>query len=212
MWAAASLTKPFQAAEPRLGALRVRFSFAGSQTIVTQLVQGARADVVATADPSSMADLVAAGLVEAPQVFTTNGLVVAVARGNPKSIAALADLARPDVRVVLADPSVPVGRYARQLLERAGLRVEAKSLELDTKATLGRVEVGDADAAVVYGTDVKASTRSEAVTVPEAAGLVARYPIAVLRASNHRREAAAFVESARSGVVHEELLAAGFLS
>jgi molybdate transport system substrate-binding protein len=208
--AAASLTKPFDAAAASLAPVEVRYSYAGSQSLVTQLTQGAPADVVALADDATMGRLVGAGLVDAPVVIARNTLVIAVAPGNPKAITGLADLARPDVTVVLAEPSVPAGGYAKQALDAAHVRVSPKSLELDVKATLGRVETGEADAAIVYGTDVRASTKSTAVAFPEAASVVAAYPIAIVKATGNRRAAEAFVASAQTGSVHDALVAAGF--
>lgn len=213
VFAAASLTEAFTAAAARIPQVRPAYSFAGSQQVVTQLVQGARADVVATADDASMQRLVAAGLVGPPVTFARTRLVIAVAPGNPNGIGGLADLSRPGLAVVLADPSVPAGRYARQVLDRAGLRVSPRSLELDVKAALGKVTTGVADAAIVYATDVGSSGgRAVAVTFREAddpAASVA-YRIAVVEATRHRPAATAFVAAATGGPVRDALLAAGF--
>jgi len=218
--AAVSLARPFKDSAtsfkreagypdgaPRLA---VSFNFAGSQSIVTLVADGYPVDVVATADEASMAKLVAQDLVFPPVIFATNRIVIAVAKGNPKAITGLADLTKPGVSTVLADPSVPVGAYARQALDVAGVKLSPKSLELDTKATIGRVERGDVDAAIVYATDVKASTSTDAVSFSQADDIVARYPIAVVKGAEHRDAAEVFVTSARSGAVHDALLAAGF--
>ncbi len=193
--------------------VRPTFSFGGSQQLVTQLLQGARADVVATADEASMQRLVDASLVEPAVTFAHTNLVIAVRPGNPKGIRGLADLARPDLDVVLADPSVPAGRYARQVLDAASVRVRPRSLELDVKAALAKVTAGEADAAVVYATDVRGiGGRADAVPFPEAAapGAEVTYRIAVVRATRHRPAAEAFVAATTGGPVRDALIAAGF--
>jgi len=170
VFAAASLAEAFTAAEAAIPHVRPSFSFAGSQQLATQLTQGATADVVATADDATMQRLVAARLVDPPVTLTRSRLVIVVAPGNPKGVTGLADLARPGLAVVLADPSVPVGRYTRQVLAAAGVEVAARSMELDVKATLAKVTAGAADAAIVYATDVRSSAgKAAAVTFPEAA-------------------------------------------
>ena len=213
MFAAASLAEAFDAATTALPQVRPRFGFGGSQQLVTQLLQGATADVVATADAPSMERLVAAGLVDPPVTFARTTLVIAVQPGNPRAVTSLADLARPGLTVVLADPSVPAGRYARQVLDAASVRVNPRSLELDVKAALAKVIAGEADAALVYATDVQASAgRADAVTFPEAdepaAAVTCR--IAVVRATRHRPAAEAFAAAATAGPVRDALVAAGF--
>lgn len=173
--AAASLTDAFE----DLGG--ATFQFAGSQALVRQVRDGAAADVIATADEVSMRALVDAGLVESPVVFARNELVIAVAPGNPEDIDGLRDLGRDDVLVVLADPSVPAGRYTTRALARAGVDVAARSLELDVRAALARVTAGEADAAVVYATDVEAAGGdAAAVTIDDEHDVEVRYPAAVL--------------------------------
>lgn len=211
VFAAASLTEAFSATSDSIPQVRPTFSFAGSQQLVTQLEQGAEADVVATADAPSMQRLVDARLVDRPVTFAHSTLVIAVAPGNPEGISGLSDLARAGLAVVLADPSVPAGRYTRQALDDAGVRVAPRSLELDVKATLAKVAAGEADAAVVYATDVRSSGgKATAVPFPEAAGVVVEYRIAVVSATLRRRAAEAFVASSTSGPVRDALLAAGF--
>jgi molybdate transport system substrate-binding protein len=170
--AAASLTEAF---EDVGGAT---FSFAGSQQLVAQVEAGAPVDVVAVADPDAMDRLVRAGLVGPPAVFAYNRLAIAVEPGNPARIAGLADLARPGLKVVLADPAVPAGRYTRQALDRAGVVVRPVSLELDVKAVARKVVDGEADAGIVYATDVAAGAR---VDIPDTANVVAAYSVATVR-------------------------------
>lgn len=215
VFAAASLTEPFTAASTAVPQVRPTFSFGGSQQLVAQLLQGARADVVATADEISMQRVVDASLVEPPVTFARTTLVIAVRPGNPAGIRALADLARPDVDVVLADPSVPAGRYARQVLDAASVPLSPRSLELDVKAALAKVTAGEADAALVYATDVRSSRgRADAVPFPEAGapGAAVTYRIAVARATRHRPAAQAFVAATTGGPVREALMAAGFVT
>ncbi|MGI8983859.1 MAG: molybdate ABC transporter substrate-binding protein [Acidimicrobiales bacterium] len=186
--AAASLTEAFE----DLGrGQAVGYSFAGSQAVVAQVEAGAPVDVVATADGDAMARLERAGLVDRPRQFAHNRLAIAVAPGNPLRILALADLARGGLKVVLADPSVPAGRYAGQALDRAGVEVRPVSLELDVKAVARKVAAGEADAGIVYTTDVG---RAGAVAIPDAANVVASYPVAVVRPTAHRGAAEAFVD------------------
>jgi molybdate transport system substrate-binding protein len=126
-------------------------------------------------------------------------------------VKALADLARSDLAVVLADPSVPAGKLAQQVLDKAGVKVVPKSLELDVKSTLTKVTSGEADAAIVYVTDVRAAGAKVAgVTIPDEQNAVASYPIAVVKATGNRTGAEAFVNSARHGPVQDALMGRGF--
>ena len=188
------------------------FSFAGSQQLVTNVINGAPADVIATADQATMQKLVTAGLVDMPVTFTRNRLEIAVAPGNPKGIHTLADLARSDISVVLAAPAVPAGNFAKQVLATANVTVTPKSLELDVKTVLEKVESGDADAAIVYTTDVAAASGLvTGVDIPDAQNIIATYPIAVVKATVNAAAAAAFVTEAVSGLVQKALLKRGFL-
>jgi molybdate transport system substrate-binding protein len=215
VFAAASLTESFSDAAKMLEAnnpgFMVTYSFAGSQQLVTNIQNGAPADGIATADLSTMQKLTSAGLVDTPKVFARNTLEIAVAKGNPKNIMGLADLANPAISVVLADPSVPVGKFSREALAKAGVSVTPKSNELDVKSTLQKVESGDADAAIVYTTDIMAaSDKVDGVVIPENQNVIAVYPIAVVKASQNQAAAAAFVQSAVSGDVQQALLKRGF--
>lgn len=201
--AAASLTDVFE----DLGG--ATFQFAGSQALVRQVRDGAPADVIATADEASMQVLVQADLVEAPVVFARNELVIAVEPGNPEAIDGLEDLGRDDLLVVLADPSVPAGRYAARALAEAGVEVRARSLELDVRAALTKVAAGEADAAVVYATDVEAADgRAEAVAIDD--DVEVGYPVAVL-ADGDRAAGRAFVQLLLGERGRRVLRAHGFL-
>lgn len=216
VFAAASLTKSFGSARQPLTdanpGLSITYNFAGTSTLVSQIEQGAPADVIASADTANMIKLVNAGLVETPVVFARNKLEIAVARGNPKHITSLADLARPGVAVVLEAPGVPAGDYTRSVLARLHVTVTPRSLETDVKSALAKVTAGEADATVVYVTDVRAAGSAvTGVSIPDSEQPVITYPIAVLKASKNQLAARAFVTSAVSGDVQRALVAAGFL-
>jgi molybdate transport system substrate-binding protein len=204
--AAASLTEAFD----ELGG--ATFTYAGSSALVTQIRQGAPADVFASADERHMAQLVDAGLVERPRTFARNALAIITKPGNPKGVHGLADLARPGVAVVLADPAVPVGSYAAEALGKAGVAVHPVSLEVDVKAVVTRVTIGDADAGIVYVSDARAAAgRSDEVDVPADQNVVATYPIAVVKATPHRAAARAFVARVLSARGQAALARHGFL-
>jgi molybdate transport system substrate-binding protein len=215
VFAAASLTGPFNGAKTKLTAahagLKLTYNFAGSNALVAQIKQGAPADVFASADSKNMQTLVDAGLVETPQTFARNKLQIAVAAGNPKRITTLADLAKPDVTVVMEAPGVPAGDYTRQVLAAKNITVKPKSLETDVKSALAKVTLGEADATVVYVTDVSATgSKVQAVSIPDADQPAITYPIAVVKATKNHAAARAFVDSAVSGEVQQSLEAAGF--
>jgi molybdate transport system substrate-binding protein len=217
VFAAASLTEAFTDDRTKLAAvnpgLSLTFSFAGSQQLVAQIESGAPADVVATADEPSMGKLVAANLVDTPRDFATNLLEIVVAPGNPKGVRGLSDLSRADLKVVLEDPSVPAGKYGRQALDRQGVKVNPVSLELDVKSELVKVETGEADAGIVYVTDIRsAGGKVSGVAIPGDQNVVARYPVAVVRGTTKRELAQAFVQQLYSGPGRQALLARGFLA
>ncbi len=217
VFAAASLTGAFKAAKPTLESqnpgFSLTYSFAGSNTLVTQIQQGAPADVFASADQPNMNKLVSGGLVETPVVFVNNKLEIAVAPGNPKHITSLQDLAKPGLTVVLEAPGVPAGDYTRQVEQQLGINITPKSLAPDVKTAITAVSTGEADATVVYTTDVSAAGSSvSGVTIPDNLQPTITYPIAVVKATHNHSAAQAFVQSAASGVVQQDLRAAGFLS
>lgn len=217
VFAAASLTGAFNEAKETFTKARpglsVTHNFAGSNALVTMIQQGAPADVFASADEANMNKLVTAGLVEPPVTFARNKLAIAVAPGNPKKIGGLADLAKPDLTVVLAAPGVPVGEYTKEALAKANVTVTPKSLESDVKAALTKVTSGEADASVVYVTDVAAAgDKAQGVDIPDNLNISAVYPLAVVKATKNRAAADAFVSSATTGEVQRSLQAAGFVA
>lgn len=200
VFAAASLTDAFNEAGKSFassnGRVGFSFSFGSSSTLATQITNGASADVFASADDATMQKVVDAGLAAGPpQAFASNKLQIAVAPGNPKKIAGLSDLARPDIVLVLAAPTVPAGTYALEALAKAGVSAKPVSQEIDVRAVLNKVTLGEADAGIVYVTDVKsASGRVTGVDIPEQQQVVARYPIAVVKSSKSGPLANRFVD------------------
>ena len=216
VFAASSLTEAFQDEQQTLvgkyPSLHLTYSFSGSTTLVTQILAGAPADVIATADPVSMQQLVSAGLVDTPTVFANNLLEIAVAPGNPKHITGLADLANPALKVVIEDPSQPAGKYTAEALANLGIVVHPVSEPLDVKSTLATVTSGNADAAVVYVSDVvSAGSTVTGVPIPASQNIIAVYPIAILKSSKNQAADKAFVNEIVSGTGQQALKNAGFL-
>ncbi|MBL8736780.1 MAG: molybdate ABC transporter substrate-binding protein [Planctomycetes bacterium] len=215
VFAAASLTASFQAIaaafEQQHPEHRVELHFAGTLQLVLQLREGASADVFASADVPNMTKVQDLGaLVDAPVEFARNQLVVVVRAGNPKGVRGLADLARADVKVALCGPEVPAGKYARQVLQRAGLEVRSVSDEPSVKAVVTKVQLGELDAALVYATDVAVSG-VEGVLLPAAENVVASYPIGVLDRGGNRVGATLFVAFVRSEAARSILRRHGFV-
>ena len=217
VFAAASLTDAFNESKTRLegenSSLSITNNFAGSQALVAQIQQGAPADVFASASSTNMQTLVDAGLVETPQVFAKNILEIAVARGNPKDIKTLADTERSGVTLVLADPTVPAGKYARQAYEQAGLpEPKPASHELDVKSVMTKLITGEADVVVAYVTDVRAAgNKVEGVPIPDDQNVVATFPIAALKASKNLAAARAYIAEILGAAGQAELKSKGFL-
>jgi molybdate transport system substrate-binding protein len=214
VFAAASLQPAFDKIGKQLETnqnISTTFSYAGTQTLTGQLTQGAQADVFASADTAHMDAVGTAGLLRgSPAIFAHNRLEIAVAKGNPKGIRTLADLARPGLVVVLADPSVPAGKYAQQALAKAGVTVHPVSLEQQVTGVLTKVVLGDADAGIVYVSDVVTSGQVDGVQIPDAQNVIATYPIAVLKSTQNQPGAAAFVDFVLSTDGQAILLKAGF--
>jgi molybdate transport system substrate-binding protein len=187
------------------------FSYAGTQTLTNQLQQGAPADVFASADPAHMTTIQNGGLLAGPsKIFAHNRLEIAVAKGNPKGIRTLADLSRSSLVVVLADPSVPAGKYAQQALSQAHVTVHPASLELQVTGVLSKLALGEADAGIVYISDIVTSGKVDGVAIPDSQNVVADYPIAVLKAASNSAAAQAFIDLVISPDGQAILRAAGF--
>ena len=185
VFAASSLTDAFtaigKAYETAHSGAKVTFSFSASSDLVQQVQQGAPADVIATASTKTM-DEVAKELASPAKPFARNKLVIVTEAGNPKHISALADLAKPGVVVVLAAVGVPAGDYARQALSDAHVSVHPKSLEDNVRGVLTKVELGEADAGIVYLTDaLVAGKKVSSTPIPRAP--IATYPIGAVKTS-----------------------------
>jgi molybdate transport system substrate-binding protein len=196
--------KDFQAANP---GVTVTFNFGGSGTLATQIAQGAAADVFASADQAQMNTLTSDHLIGANawQIFLTNRLVVILPANNPANVQTLQDLARPGLKLVLADTSVPAGKYARQVLANldkdpafssnfsAQALANVASNETDVKQVVAKVQLGEADAGIVYVSDAVATPQLKTIQVPAADNVIAKYPIAALTNASQPDLAADFI-------------------
>lgn len=214
--AAASLTKAFEQIGDAFQAehpdATVTFNFGSSSSLARQIEEGAPADVFASADEANMQELVDAGLIDgSPTTFARNQLTIVVKKGNPKKIQTLADLATAGI-VSLCGQEVPCGRYADQILTAANVTIPEGNVTRgqDVKATLGAVAEGDADAGIVYVTDV-ANADVDAIAIPAAPNAIAIYPIAMLTSSPNQALARAFIEFVLSPAGQAILETAGFL-
>ena len=199
--AASSLTDAFTALAVQFRkdnkGLKVRLNFGSSSTLVTQIQSGAPSDVLASADLSSIEKLVASGqVVTTPKVFARNTMSIAVKPGNPKSVRSVADLASLSF-IALCGKTVPCGVYASSVLTRAGVVIAESKVTrgIDVKATLSAVANGDADAAIVYKTDVSAAKKTVVgIDIPSAQNVKAMYGIAPIRGSKNPAIAKAFID------------------
>jgi molybdate transport system substrate-binding protein len=173
----------------------VKFNFAASSTLATQINQGAPADVFASADDANMQKITGPGAnLGSPVEFATNKLQVIVGSGNPKNITSVTDLAKPGIVSVTCDPAVPIGSYTQQVFQKAGITVKPKSLEPDVKGIVTKVTAGEADAGVVYATDVLAAgTAAQGVVIPDQLNVIANYPLSVVRQTHDAYSAQVFM-------------------
>lgn len=227
VFAAASLTnafeeigKAFEAANP---GVTVEFNFAGSQTLRTQIEQGAQADVFASANSKEMDALVVGNLVAADsaKIFLTNQLVAIMPANNPAGVTALADLAKPGMKVVLAAKEVPVGNYTLQMLDKmdavlgTGFKdkvlANVVSYENDVKQVVTKIQLGEADAGIVYSSDAVAAPELQKIDIPEENNIVAKYPLAALTISRNPELAQAFIAYVLSSEGQSVLQKWGFL-
>ncbi len=192
--------------------LSLSSTFAGSQVLRLQIEQGAPADVFLSADEAHVDALLRAGLVVEPVLFAHNELVVIVPPSNPAGIESLEDLPRAR-RLVIGDASVPVGRYTRAMLARAGLAdavlPNVVSEESNVRLVRAKVELGEADAAVVYRTDAAGSPHLRVIPIPEASSVRADYHAAIVAASPRRALARRFLEHLTSEAGQRALEAHG---
>ena len=214
--AAASLTTSFnkikadfESAHP---GVTVKLTYDGSSTLVQQITNGAQADVFASADQANMDKVAKASLNDgAPQLFARNKLEIAVPPNNPKNIASFADLAKPGVVVVVCADAVPCGAAALKVEAATGVRISPASKETAVTGVLSKVESGDADAGLVYLTDVNsAGSKVKGVPFPEADKAINDYPITVLKNAPQSALAKEFVAFVRGEQGRKELGAVGF--
>lgn len=220
VFAAASLTEAFDALaadfEAEHPAIEVSLSYGGSAALAQQIVEGAPVDVFASAAEPPMAVVVKAGLADDPVVFATNTLELVTPADNAAGITGLADLADPDLRIALCDPTVPCGAASDALLGQEGVTASPDTLESEVKSVLTKVVLGEVDAALVYRTDARAAGDAVVgIEVPGAASVVNRYPIAAVGAAADpdagRGEAAADFVAFVTGEAGRAVLAdAGF--
>ncbi|MCZ2127722.1 MAG: molybdate ABC transporter substrate-binding protein [Anaerolineales bacterium] len=214
VFAAASLTdafteigKEFDAANP---GVTTTFNFGGSQTLRTQIEEGAPADVFASANQKEMDALIESALVnkESSQVFLKNKLVVILPANNPAKITSLKELANSGIKLVLAAEEVPVGKYSRQALDlmNAAFGADFKdkvlanvvSNEDNVKQVVAKIQLGEADAGIVYTSDAVAAPELQTIEIPTEMNVIAKYPIAPLTESKNAKLAQAFVDYVRS--------------
>ncbi len=212
VFAAASLTASFkeiatqyQTAHP---SVKIVYNFNGSQLLAQQIINGAKADVFASADLANMKKVSDPGLVGTQSIFAKNRLAVIIPVSNPGHINSLKDLANKGVKIVVAAPSVPVGKYALQVLDKMGkssaygpayesaVKANFVSEEENVTSVVNKVQLDEADAGIVYRTDVTAAVASKVklIDIPDQFNVIAQYPIAVVKSSTQATQAQAFVQ------------------
>lgn len=203
------LAREFEAANP---GVTVHTTFNGSSILVTQITGGAPADVFASADLANMAKLTTAKLIDATPVnFATNMLEIAVPPANPAHITSFADLAKPGVKAVVCAPAVPCGAATKAIEKATGVKLTPVSEETAVTGVLTKVATGEADAGLVYLTDVRGAKGTViGIPFPESSTAVNTYPIAALSGSVNKLAAAAFVKFVTSAAGRTVLAAAGF--
>lgn len=228
IYAAASLTTAFgdigKAFEEANSGTKVTFNFAGSQALRTQIEQGAKPDVFASADTNNMTSLQTQGLVVGtPQIFARNRLVVIAPKSNPAGIKELKDLANPGVKIDIADASVPVGNYTLQVLDKLSadpvyganfknqVLARVVSKENDVKQVVSKVALGETDAGIVYTTDAQATIdKLTTIDIPNQFNVIAQYPMVIVKASTNPTLAQKFIDAVLSAEGQAMLKKYGF--
>lgn len=217
VFAAASLKESFQTLgkefEQQHPGTHVNFNFGGSDTLAASITGGAPADVFAAASPKTMAIVTGKkDAVGTPATFVRNQLEIATLPGNPGKVASLKDLTKPGLKVVLCDKTVPCGAAAQKALDASHLKLTPVSYEQDVKSALNKVELKEADAAVVYKTDVHAAgNKVQGVEFPESAKAINDYPVVLLKNAPNAAGAKAFIALVQSAEGQKVLSQAGFL-
>jgi molybdate transport system substrate-binding protein len=217
VFAATSLTdafdkiaSQFEAANP---GVTVKFNYNGSSSLATQIVQGAPADVFASASPKNMQTVTEANLESStPKTFAANQGEIMVEAGNPSHIASVSDLANPSLKVVTCAPSVPCGALANDIFKNAGVTVKPVSQEQNVGGVVTKVSLGEADAGIVYVTDVKANgSKTAGVPIPANQNATTTYPIAEIKGAPNATASAAFISYVLGPDGQQVLKSFGFL-
>ncbi|MGA7670062.1 MAG: molybdate ABC transporter substrate-binding protein [Nitrolancea sp.] len=231
VFAAASLTEAFNEMKSNIesanSGTKIIMNFAGSSALRTQITQGAQADVFASADQKNMDPVVQAGDIDgATSTFAENRLVVLLPANNPGNIKTLKDLANSGLKIVLAQEQVPVGNYARQVLDKLSadpaygsdfkdkVLANLASNELNVKDVVAKVQLGEADAGIVYKTDAPSADQSKVTTIdiPDQYNIVAQYPVGVVKGGSNADGARAFIQYLLSPAGQAVLNKYGFIS
>ena len=199
VYAASSLATPFAYAglafEESTG-VKVQFNLGASSDLARFVQEGAPADVFASADVANMDKVESQDLLDSPSViFATNYLEIIVEKGNPLNISSLEDLSNPDLIFVTTNPDVPIGKYTAEVLRKAGVSVTPDSFESNVKGIMLKVASGEADAGIVYHSEVIASDgQVEGVKIPTEFNIVAKYPIGIIKNSENKEQAKDFID------------------
>jgi molybdate transport system substrate-binding protein len=228
--AASSLTESFNTIATQYKTVHpnvtLKYNFNGSQILVQQIINGAPADVFASADTTNMQKATAAGLVTTPRIFAQNKITVVIPASNPGKINSLKDLAKKGEKIVVAAPAVPVGKYGLQVLDNMGkssqygpayesaVKANFVSQEDNVKAVVQKVQLGEADAGIVYLTDAEtaAANKVKLIDIPDNFNVIAQYPIAAVKSSKNATEAQDFVQYILSSSGQSVLEKYGFIS
>jgi molybdate transport system substrate-binding protein len=217
VFAAASLTNAFNKIgsqfEKAHPGVSVKFNYAGSSSLATSIKQGAKADLFASADTTNMQTVTSASLSTGqPKIFAKNKLEILVDKGNPMKITSVADLAKPAVKVAVCAPSVPCGKYSTEIFDKANVKVKPVTEETSVSGVVTKVTLGEADAGIVYVTDVKsAAGKATGVPIPPNQNVVADYPIVQLKDAPNSPAAKSFMQYVDGSSGQKVLDSYGFL-
>ena len=194
--------------------VNVTINFAASSTLAQQIIAGAPVDVFAAADEATMNKVTDAKLLSGtPTLFAANSLEIIVRKGNPSKIASLSDLSKSGLIYVTCAPEVPIGKYSAQVLQKAGVTITPASFEPDVKGIVAKVSAGEADAGIVYSTDIRATKRAaDGVAIPANLNVIAKYPIAAIFKSGNNTAAEAWIAFVTGTAGQSILKSYGFTS